>query len=74
MTVVTWMPRSTDVPLPESRRPGALCDHEGMRGGRPAGGSRATRCGSPCRVATGGVPGERSARTSSAPSTAAIPA
>jgi len=36
------------------------------RGGRPAGGRRATRCGSPCRAGAAGVPGERSARTSSA--------
>ena len=38
------------------------------RGGRPAGGRRVMRFSSACRAAAGGVPGERSARTSSAAS------
>jgi hypothetical protein len=30
MTVVTWLARSVDCAAPESGRPEALCDHEGM--------------------------------------------
>jgi hypothetical protein len=37
------------------------------RGGRPPAGSGVTRCGSPCRAAAAGVPGERSARTRARP-------
>jgi hypothetical protein len=75
MTVMTWLLRSTECAAPGiSQAKGVIVIMKGMPGGRSAAGRRATRCGSRCRAAAGGVPGERSARTSSAPSTAAIPA